>query len=465
MLHLLKNHYPFRSFVFILGEGGAILLALVAGMVLRLSSGASQTIIHEPYLFILRAGVVIVVCQSVLFLNDLYEFQPDGTPLGLLIKIIKSLGVSAIILAFIYYLVPALILGRGVFALAMAIMAGVIFGWRLLYFWVINSTPRGRKMLLVGADKLAVDIAREVLCRKDAGVQVIGFLTDDDARVGEQLLNPCIIGTYDEVSRIVEDHKVDQVVVALRERRGFPVDQLLGCKMKGVSIVDGVRFFEQLTGKLMVESMKPSNLIYSDGFKDNATTRFAKRAMDFVLAGAMLCVCAPLMAIIAALIKLDSAGPVFFRQERLGARGRIIKVNKFRSMRVDAESLSGPVWASDDDPRVTRVGRWLRKFRLDELPQLWNVLQAEMSLVGPRPERPFFVEQLKAVIPYYDQRITVKPGITGWAQVRYSYGSSEEDALEKLKYDLYYVKHYTVGLDLLILFETIRIVFFGRGSK
>jgi sugar transferase (PEP-CTERM system associated) len=296
-------------------------------------------------------------------------------------------------------------------------------------------------------------------------VRVVGFLTGDPARVGERLLNPCIIGTYDEVCRLVKEHQVDQVIVALKERRGFPVEELLACRMMGVRVVDGINFFERLTGKMMVESLKPSNLIFAGGFTETWMSLLAKRLLDMVAAATLLLVFGPLMLVAAVLVKLDSRGPVLFRQERVGERGHTFSICKFRSMNENAEGQSGPVWASEDDPRITRVGRWLRKFRIDELPQLWNVLAGDMSLVGPRPERPYFVRKLAEHIPYYGQRGAVKPGITGWAQVRYAYGSSEEDALEKLKYDLYYVKNCTVWLDLLILFETVKIVLFGRGSR
>jgi len=294
---------------------------------------------------------------------------------------------------------------------------------------------------------------------------VVGFLTGDPAQVGQRLLNPSVIGTYQDVCRIAGEQSVHKVIVALRERRGLPVDELLACKMSGVQVVDGIKYFEQLTGKLMVESLRPSNLIFSTGFRVTRANRFAKRLLDVTLSALMLAALAPFLALVALIIRLDSAGPALFRQERTGERGGLFTITKFRSMRTDAEKLSGPVWAAEDDPRVTRVGRGLRKYRLDELAQLWNVLTGNMSLVGPRPERPYFVDQLQARIPYYVQRLAVKPGITGWAQVKYVYGSSEEDALEKLKYDLYYVKNCSVWLDLLILFETVRIVIFGRGSR
>jgi sugar transferase (PEP-CTERM system associated) len=462
MLRILRRHYPFRSFALLIGESLGILAALAAGVFLRLGP---EPILQPPLLFALKAALVLVVCQVVLFLNDLYEFEGAETQLELFTRILKALAIASAVLAAVYYFIPQLLFGRGVFALTFTLIAAVVFAWRLLYVWLMSSRGPQQKVLVVGCDTLAVDIAREVLRRKDTGVRVVGFLSDDPARVGERLLNPSIIGTYQDVCRLVEELGVDKLVVASRERRGLPVDDLLACKMKGVQVVDGINFFEQLSGKLMVESLRPSNLIFSAGFRRTKATRAAKRLLDLAASGLLLFVSAPVMALTALAIKLDSAGDVLFRQERVGEGARNFIIYKFRSMSADAESHSGPVWASEDDPRITRVGKWLRKFRLDELPQLWNVLKGDMSLVGPRPERPYFVQQLKAKIPFYDQRSAAKPGVTGWAQVRYAYGASEEDALEKLKYDLYYIKNCSVWLDLLILFETVRIVLFGRGSR
>lgn len=462
MLRILKRHYPFRAFLLLIGESLAILAALAAGLILRLGV---EPIAETPVLFALKAALVLLVCQGVLFLNDLYEFGAAETHLGLCARILKALAAAAAVLAALYYLIPELLFGRGVFLLTFTFLAVVVFAWRLAYVWLMNGRTPRQKVLVMGSGSLAVEIARETLRRQDTGVKVVGFLCGDPARVGERLVNPAIIGTYGDLCRLVAEHEVDKVVVAPRERRGLPVDELLACKMKGVQVVDGINFFEQLTGKLRVESLRPSNLIFSTGFRRTRATFLAKRLLDLVVSSLLLFINAPVMLLAAVAIRLDSPGAVLFRQERVGEGGKPFTIYKFRSMRADAETESGPVWAAEDDPRITRVGRWLRKFRIDELPQLFNVLKGDMSLVGPRPERAYFVQQLKEKIPYYDQRAAAKPGVTGWAQVRYPYGSSEEDALEKLKYDLYYIKNCSVWLDLLILFETVRIVLFGRGSR
>jgi sugar transferase (PEP-CTERM system associated) len=276
---------------------------------------------------------------------------------------------------------------------------------------------------------------------------------------------PAIIGDYAQISSIVEAGDVDRIVVALDERRGkFPVEQLLYCRLKGIKVDDGVAFTEYLAGKLSVESLHPSFLIFSDGFKSSSVFKLLKRGIDVVVSLLGLILLLPVSLAIAMAIKLSSSGPVFYQQDRVGEDGEVFRLLKFRSMGVDAEA-NGPVWAKVDDERVTRVGRIIRKLRLDEIPQMINVLKGEMSFVGPRPERPVFVEQLKEEIPFYSQRHAIRPGITGWAQICYPYGASVEDSMEKLKYDLYYIKHMSLVLDVIIIFETAKIVFWGRGAR
>jgi sugar transferase (PEP-CTERM system associated) len=235
--------------------------------------------------------------------------------------------------------------------------------------------------------------------------------------------------------------------------------------MSGVRVEDATTTYERLTGKILIDDLKPSWLIFSDGFRASRLTRFVKRMLDLSCSIILAISTAPLMLLTAVAVKLDSAGPALYSQERVGENGRIFKIYKFRSMRSDAEKAGTPLWARDKDDRITRVGRFIRTTRLDELPQLWNVMRGDMSFVGPRPERPFFVEQLAREIPFYLQRHAVKPGLTGWAQVKYQYGSSIEDAMEKLRYDLYYIKHLSVFFDLTIVLDTVKVILFGKGAK
>jgi sugar transferase (PEP-CTERM system associated) len=274
-----------------------------------------------------------------------------------------------------------------------------------------------------------------------------------------------VIGDYSQILPICQNGDVDRIIVALDERRGkFPLEQLLYCRLKGIRVDDGIAFTEQMAGKLSVENLHPSFLIFSDGFKRSAILKKLKRGLDILGSVLGLTLFIPVNLIVSIAIKLDSMGPILYRQERVGKDGKIFRLLKFRSMYMDAEE-NGPVWARVNDERVTRVGRIIRKMRLDEIPQMLNVLKGDMSFVGPRPERPFFVDRLVNEIPFYSERHVIKPGITGWAQIRYHYGASKEDALQKLKYDLYYIKHMSTILDLIIIFETIKIVLFGRGAR
>jgi len=288
---------------------------------------------------------------------------------------------------------------------------------------------------------------------------------DQELRLIIQEPERAVLGGYGKIASICQEKNIHRIIVALDERRGnFPIEQLLLCRLKGVRVDDGMAFTEDLAGKLSVEHLHPSSLIFSSGFRRSTLFRNAKRCVDILVSLFGLFLTAPLAVAVAVAIKLESKGPVFYRQERVGEDGKIFRLLKFRSMCVDAEP-DGPVWARKNDDRVTQVGKIMRKLRFDEIPQMINVLRGEMSFVGPRPERSFFVEKLKRDIPYYSQRHTIKPGITGWAQIRYPYGASREDAVEKLKYDLYYIKHMSFFLDMMITLETAKIVLFGKGAR
>jgi sugar transferase (PEP-CTERM system associated) len=259
---------------------------------------------------------------------------------------------------------------------------------------------------------------------------------------------------------------IEKIVVSFQQKRcALPTQELLRCRTGGIEIIEGNSFYEMLSGKLMVESINPAWLIFSNGFQKSRMRRFVKRTADLTLSSTMLIALSPFLLLVAAAIRLDSPGPVFFHQMRVGERRRIYRMYKFRSMVKDAENLSGPVWAQENDPRVTRVGRVLRRLRIDELPQLLNVVKGEMSFVGPRPEREVFVQELEKIVPYYGERFSVRPGITGWAQVNYGYGASVRDAAEKLNYDLFYIKNMSNLMDLLVVLRTIKILLFGYGAR
>lgn len=320
------------------------------------------------------------------------------------------------------------------------------------------------RVLIMGTGPDAQAVYRDLTQPLQRSVDVVGFFPSD--RGEEVTVDARSILPAGNLVQLVRKHKVNEIIVAVRERRGgaLPLRELLDCKLNGVRVLDLSSFFERVQGQVPVDSLRASWLIYGDGFRQGWARTLVKRCFDLCAAIMLLVLALPIMLVTALLILLEDGAPLFYRQERVGLGGRVFKVIKFRSMRRDAEKDGKPRWASSNDDRVTRVGRVIRKLRIDELPQLLNVIVGEMSLVGPRPERPFFVDQLAREIPFYAVRHCVKPGVTGWAQVRYQYGSSVDDAVQKLQYDLYYVKNHTLVLDVLVLFETVRVVLTGEGA-
>lgn len=322
-----------------------------------------------------------------------------------------------------------------------------------------------RRILILGVDSLAQGLSQVLLSRSKRSTDLVGFITQDNAQVGDVLAGTKIVGTMNQLLSVVERARVDTIAVCLEDRRAvLPVQALLDLKGMGIDIWDGHHLFEEESGRLPIDDFKPSAIIFSRKFRQGIVVRMIKRCMDFSIALIGFVVALPLMAAIGILIKLDSPGPVFYRQVRVGLHAKPYMIWKCRSMFIDAEK-EGARWASEEDSRISRVGRYLRKWRLDEIPQLINVIRGEMSLVGPRPERPVFVQELRSVIPYYDLRHTVRPGISGWAQTQFHYGASTEDSHVKLQYDLYYVKYLSIQLDVRILLETIRVILRGEGAR
>ncbi len=411
-----------------------------------------------------KIALVTGLCQICFYYNDLYDLTIVHSSRELLIRLLQAAGAASIIIALLYLVAPSMAIGNGIFVSSLVIFLIAIIAWRLLFNRLAYSANLQERVLVVGAGPTARMVARQIQAEHDFGYRVVGFINDQPG--GQGVLNPATLGSAEDIPRIVKQYDVDRIVVGLTDRRGkLPISELLEAKLSGVHVEDATSMYERLTGKILVDDLKPSWLIFSDGFVISRWTRFQKRAIDLALASAGIMLSAPLTLLTGLAIYLDSGGPILYCQERVGENGRTFTVFKFRSMRVDAEKGGTPVWASDQDDRITRVGRVIRKARLDELPQFWNVLRGDMSFVGPRPERPFFVEQLAREIPFYQQRHAVKPGLTGWAQVKYQYGSSVEDALEKLRYDLYYVKHVSLAFDVSIVFDTVKVILFGKGAK
>jgi sugar transferase (PEP-CTERM system associated) len=416
---------------------------------------------------LLKALLIAGITQACLYYADLYNLKLVSDRRELFIRILQALGAASFILAALYYWFQSLMIGPAVFIITVGLVTTAVLAWRLLFDWMSRRVRPRERLLLVGTSTAAVNLARELYGkRQELGVEIVGFVDPDPTRIGTSMFNPTVVGTIDDIPAIVRSRGVDRVVVSLVDARGkLPMDKLLEMKLDGVTFDHLPSVYEEYTGKIAVENLRPSWLIFSEGFRKSRLLNAAKRALDVLVAGIGGLLALPLIGGVALAVRLTSRGPVFYHQRRVGLHGELFTVHKFRTMCTDAEAATGPVWASKaGDPRVTPVGRFLRRTRLDELPQLWNVLKGQMSFVGPRPERPEFVNGLIKDIPYYGQRHVVRPGLTGWAQVRYTYGASKEDALEKLQYDLFYIKNLSIALDLYIIFETVKTVILRRGA-
>ena len=471
MLRLFNRYWSGAAALSLVVEASLLLGAVYVCYRLRFALDHGQSTDVVPGDFgshvFLWAGLFATVVVLGLYYGGLYDFDRRYRPKQLLAKVSRALAIATALLLVIYYATyPALAAYRGVLVSALALGSTLLVAWRLLLGWSLGRRAFSERVLIVGSDKGAMGLARELLERRHLGYQIVGFLDIDPATKGKSLINPKVIGTPSEVFALSLQHRVDRVVVAQSDTRGkLDMDQLLTCKTSGISVETCSDYFERLTGKIMLANLRKSWLIFSDGFLVVPSTQAVKRLGDTVGALFGLVLAAPVLLLTAVAVRLDSPGPIFYRQQRVGRGGRLFTIWKFRTMCQVAETAGAPRWAAEDDPRITRVGRWLRKLRLDELPQLWNVLRGDMSLVGPRPERPAFVEQLSEMSPFYTQRLVVRPGITGWAQIRAPYAGTFEESLDKLSYDLYYVKNLSIALDASILASTLRIVLFGRGAR
>ncbi len=462
MLRILKQYYPVRNAVFVVGEGMFIFVSVVIASWIILGN----EFILTDRMLALKVLLIVSICQLCLYYNDLYDLKITDSRSELFIRLLQALGASAILLAPVYYLFPVCVIGKWIFNISIFFVIMFIVVWRMAYMQILNRGLFDQKIILLGSGDLAKKIAQEIDEKKDCGYQVAVMIGGEKTSAGQRAdgSDPKNKIAYGDFCKKAKALNIDKIVVAIQERRlGFPIRQLLDCRVDGIEVIEGSTFYEMLTGKFMVEQINPSWLIFSEGFRKSRFKRVLKRAWDLLLSLCMLILLAPILILVAILIKLDSKGPVFFSQERVGENRKPYMVHKFRSMVQDAEKESGPVWADADDQRVTRVGKIIRKLRIDEFPQLFNVIKGEMSFVGPRPEREFFVKELEAAIPYYGERFSVKPGITGWAQVSYSYGASVEDAKEKLNYDLFYIKNMSIFMDFMVIIKTVKTVLFGEG--
>lgn len=430
-------------------------------------------------ILVINAVFYSLLLIGCLALFNLYKPDYYYPGRGMLVKLAPALGLALLTLAVVYQLLVSKsawafaewnLSDGGGWRFLLTINAALgplaLVTWRTLSIKMMEAERPKRNFLIIGSGDLAKKIGQEIYSRKPGGSNLLGFIDDDPAKLGRSIVNPGVIGGYGDIESLVKTHEVTDIVVALNDRRAkLPMSALLECKMSGVTIVEGATFQERTTRKIPLDQLKPSWLVFSDGFKSLRSRKILKRIIDLTVSVMGLIAASPIMIITALLIKLESKGPVIFSQIRVGEHGKLFKIFKFRSMRQDAEDDTGPIWAKEDDDRVTFMGKIIRQLRIDELPQLINVIRGDMSFVGPRPERPYFVERLKKEIPYYEIRHVVKPGVTGWAQVRYQYGASVQDALEKLQYDIYYIKNMSPPLDLLIILKTIKVVVGRIGSR
>jgi sugar transferase (PEP-CTERM system associated) len=467
MIRVFSQYVSPRSILLVLLEGFVITVALVCAARLWFwdsNAGFLAYVGMSDFLF--QLVVFVVILQVSFYYCHLYDLTAIRHHHEMWISLGQSLGVGCLLLGLLYFAFPHLVISRGVFFMSIALVAAFVTVNRFILerLWKI-AAPR-ESTIILGTGKLGLTVGRELTSRDDLDVLLKGFVSLNTEYQTDGIVGRPVLGVADQLPAIVEEHGISRIIVALEDRRqALPIRELVKLRVSGVRVEEAHSTISSLTGRVWLETVKPSWFVFSDGFHRSAITAFLKRTIDLVCSLLGLVLSAPLMLLVAVVIRLDSKGPVIYRQARVGLRGRVFHVLKFRSMRIDAEAQNGAQWASTHDPRVTRIGRFLRTYRLDELPQFVNVIRGEMSFVGPRPERPVFVEQLRKEISYYDERHTVRPGLTGWAQVQYQYGASVEDAARKLEYDLFYLKNMSVLFDCAIIFKTVGIVLTGHGGR
>ena len=428
---------------------------------LRFASLESIDFLWQDNLLTIFIYVAVIIFSSYFF--ELYELRKFLNWKWLLWRCSFVFAASVFLLSVLFYLFPAIQLGRGILVISLSIFYVYQLGTRFLIRKFSQASTFATRILIAGAGDLAQKIS--VVVPVDHNVH--SYVRFVSCTKKEPIVDPdLIVGHISEIKEIIQDYRPQKLIVALTERRGsLPLKELMQIKLRGVEILEATTYYEQVTGRLLVEDIQPSSFVYTHRFRMTPFLRSYKRLYDLIFSVTGLILTAPMFPVIALLIKLDSPGSVFFKQLRTGENEVEYFIYKFRTMTQDAESSTGAVWAQKDDPRVTKLGKFMRKTRLDEIPQLYNVLKGDMSFIGPRPERMAFVERLKETIPFYSTRHFVKPGVTGWAQVCYPYGATDEDALEKLRYDLFYIKNYSIFLDFKIILDTIRVVLTGFGGR
>jgi sugar transferase (PEP-CTERM system associated) len=457
LIRLFNVYYPVRTLVLLIGEALIVWTSFLLGAVYELREDSYLVLNYEGgYLKILGVTVLVLLCSHWL---DLYDTARLNTKGELYFRLLMVPGVLAFILAGIAYVRPNYLLGSGSSAVGLLILTVALFGWRLGFTWLVQLPILVERVYVLGTGERAQRVVQGLRQNPEFGVEIASWTGKMEGAVTRETVAAHLM-------EVVQKQKVHRVIVATPDRRGtIPMRELLELRMQGVKIEEATTWLEKISGKIEVENLYPSWLVFGEGFRRSTAFIVVRRVVSVVISLIGLLGALPLLPLITLAIRLDSKGPVFYTQTRVGKAGRVFKVVKFRTMRQDAEAANGPQWAGDNDPRITRVGKFLRSSRLDEIPQLWCVLKGDMAFVGPRPERPEFIEWLSKEIPYYGVRHMVRPGLTGWAQVKYKYGSTIEDSREKLQYDLFYIKNASIGLDLLIMFLTVKTVLLRRGAQ
>ena len=458
MIRFLNVYYPTRTVVLLLCEACIVTGCFLAATWIRLRDQAVFALqLHDGFL---KIGIITTVSLVLSYYFDLYEPTIVSGRLQIYFRVLLVLGFDCFILSAFLLLAPDVTIGPYVYVLGFALLAPALILLRRSYEWVVARKIFRERIYVLGAGDYARSIVDTIRSRPDLGMEVVGW---EDLQMEPSERKKAWIEALDNISQ--GNPTVHRIIVAMESRRGeLPVQELLSLRFRGITVEEDGTLRERLYGKIQLDGLRPSNFLYSEGFRIRASQQFTRQIVSICAAATGLLIFLPFFPLVVLAVKLSSKGPLFFRQTRVGMGGRNFDVIKFRTMFTDAE-VGGAKWATKNDPRVTKVGMFLRKTRIDEIPQLWNVLRGDMGFVGPRPERPEFVSWLSEELPFYYLRTLIRPGLTGWAQVRYGYGATLAETKEKLEYDLYYIKHMSLGLDLLIMFETIKTILRRRGAQ
>ena len=456
MIRLFNVYYPIRTLVLLAGEALVVWTSFTLGTIVQFREDSYLVLNFEyGYYKILIVTASVLICSHWFDLYDPAKITAKGE---LYFRLLMVPGLLALVLAAVEHFYPRFTPGNGAFLLGLIFLTFALMGWRTAYTWLAARPYLRERVYVLGTGERAERVLRGLRQHSELGVTVVGWTGELGGQPSRE----------DTAAHLLErSHKrFHRVIVAMADRRNsLPVEALLKLRLDGVKVEEATSWLEKMSGRIELDSLSPSWLIFAEGFRFSAGFMLLRRLLSLIVSFLCLVIVSPILPFVILGVKLDSPGPALYKQKRVGRNGVQYFVYKFRTMRQDAEANTGPTWAGQDDPRVTRIGKFLRVSRIDELPQLWNVLRGDMGFVGPRPERPEFVGLLTEEIAYYSLRHVVRPGITGWAQVRYKYGNSVDDAKEKLQYDLYYIKNVSLGFDLLIMFQTLKTIILGRGAQ